>query len=161
MKALGTFTGESKQFTATAYERTPGGICEMMADYDVDVDGIGSPHGDPYFQPDTTLHNNGKALNSDEEDFIVLPPPCIKGVRGIVLGCQAWVTYKGKRFSAVVGDIGPTRKVGEGSYHLAKLLGMNPSPINGGEDFAKVFYEWEPGTPAVVGNRTYKLQPYK
>lgn len=160
-RILGTFTGESKYFTASAYELVPHGICELTADYDVDVDGSGSSHGDKYFQPDTTLHFQGAPLNSDEEDFIVLPPACILNVEGLVLGCQAWVTYRGKKFPAVVGDVGPTRKVGEGSYHLAKLLGMNPSPVNGGEDYAKVLYEWRPGIPAVVNGRTYSLQPYR
>lgn len=159
-RELGYFTGESKDFIARAYEETKWGKCYMVADYDVDVDGSGSSHGDPYFQPDTSLHHNGKPLNSDLECFIVLPPACIKGVRGIVLGCQARVTYRGIVRNAVVGDVGPTRKVGEGSYKLAKLLGMDPSPINGGVDGAKVTYEWWPGVAAVVDGIQYSLQPY-
>lgn len=159
-RELGFFTGE-KDFSAHAYEETKGGRCYMIADFDVDVDGSGDSHGDPYFQPDTTLHRNGKPLNSDLESFIVLPPACILGVQGIVLGCQAYVTYNGMRRPAVVGDVGPSRKVGEGSYRLAKLLGMNPSPINGGVDGAHVRYEWYPNVAAVVDGITYTLQPYK
>ena len=71
MRTLWTFNAEG--FTTSAYEE-PDGSCHMFADYDVDVDGSGSSHGDPYFQPDTTLHRAGKALNSDLENFIVLPP---------------------------------------------------------------------------------------
>lgn len=160
-RELGTFTGESAYFTAKAYEETANGRCYMRADLDVDVDGIGDDHGDPYFQPDTTLHRNGNPLNSDEEFFIVLPPDCIKRVKGIVLGCQAKVWYRDKSHTAVVGDVGPTRKVGEGSYALAQFLGMNPSPINGGEDYAKVDYEWFPGVAAVVNGVQYSLQPYR
>lgn len=160
-RLLGTFTGEKRDFVADAFEFSPNGSCFMTADYDVDVDGSGSSHGDPYFQPDTSLHQNGKPLNSDQECYIVLPPDCIRKVQGIVLGCQAWVTYNGRKFPAVVGDVGPTRKVGEGSYRLAQLLHIPPSPINGGVDGAKVLYEWWPGTPAVVDETTYSLQPYK
>lgn len=159
-RELGTFTGESRQFTATAYEEADG-RCHMKADYDVDVDGSGSSHGDPYFQPDTSLHHDGRALNSDAVNFIVLPPACIKGVKGVVLGCQARVSWNGKHFDAVVGDVGPTKKVGEGSYRLAKLLGMNPSPISGGVDFAEVTYEWWPGKPALVDGVQYELHPYR
>lgn len=157
-RELATFTAEG--FTTTAFEDSDG-RCHMMADFDVDVDGSGSSHGDPYYQPDTTLHRNGRPLNSDLENFIVLAPPLIKKVRGIVLGCRARVSYRGRSFDAVVGDVGPTRKVGEGSYRLAQLLGMNPSPISGGEDSPIVLYEWWPGIPAVVDDLTYSLQPYR
>lgn len=159
-RELGYFTGEAKDFTTRAYEETAHGKCYMIADYDVDVDGSGPSYGDPYYQPDTTLHRDGKPLNSDLECFIVLPPDCIKHVLGIVLGCLAFVTYKGLRRAAVVGDEGPTRKVGEGSYRLAKLLGMDPSPINGGVDGKEVTYEWFPGVAAVVDGVQYQLQPY-
>lgn len=160
-RELGFFDGEKHDFTARAYEESKRGRCYMIADFDVDVDGSGPSHGDPYFQPDTTLHRDGKPLNSDLESFIVLPPACITKVMGIVLGCQGFATYRGIRRPCVVGDEGPTRKVGEGSYKLAKLLGMDPSPINGGVDGAKVTYEWFPGVAAVVDGIIYTLQAHK
>jgi len=157
-KPIGTFTAEG--FKTTAYERAEHGTCSMMADLDVDVDGIGNSYGDPYYQPDTTLHYNGRALNSDVDYFIVLPPPLIKAVAGKVLGCKAKVFYRGKSCDAVVGDVGPARKVGEASRAVAKALGIDPSPINGGVDDASVRYEWEPGVAAVVDGRTYTLKSY-
>jgi len=49
-------------------------VVRFIADADIDADGSGSSHGDPYFQNDTTLHYNGMALNSDVDKFIVVPP---------------------------------------------------------------------------------------
>lgn len=158
-RSLGTYEGEKKDFVATAWQETDG-RCHMLADFDVDVDGSGSSHGDPYFQPDTTLHSAGKPLNSDKVRFIVLPPGCILKVSPRVLGCRARVSYRGRAFDAVVGDVGPTRKVGEGSYQLAVALGMDPSPINGGVDGASVFYEWWPGEAANIDGIQYNLQAY-
>ncbi len=46
------------------------GRCWMTADADIDADGVdanGQPnnvYNDPYYQPDTSLHNNGQALNA-------------------------------------------------------------------------------------------------
>ncbi len=150
----------SEGFRTTAYELSEDGPCVVMADADVDVDGSGSSHGDPYYQNDTSLHLNGKPLNSDVDKFIVLPPPVTNAVTGIVLGCQATVHYRGKSSQAVVGDIGPTKKIGEISYALALALGINPSPISGGVDDASVRYEWTPGVAAVVDGKAYDLQPH-
>lgn len=157
-RAIASFSAEGFQTTAWELED---GSCNMMADMDIDVDGIGDSHGDPYFQPDTTLHFNGKALNSDVDKFIVLPPPLIRGVAEIVLGCYAKVYYRGHVCEAVVGDVGPTRKVGEASRAVARVLGINQSPINGGVDDASVRYEWFPGKPATVDGRAYSLRPHR
>jgi hypothetical protein len=40
---------------------------------------------------------------------------------------------------AVVGDTGPTQIIGEGSYGLAKALGINPDAKNGGTDSGVTF----------------------
>ncbi len=156
-RAIESFSSEG--FKTTAYELSKDGPCSVMADADVDVDGSGSSHGDPDYQPDTTLHLNGKPLNADVDKFIVLPGPCIHGVHGTVMGCQATVHYRGESSQAVVGDQGPTRKIGELSRALAIALGIPPSPINGGVDDASVRYEWQPGVAAVVDGKAYDLQP--
>lgn len=127
----------------------------------IDNDGSGgNPEHDPDFQSDTSLHHNGKALNSETEKFIVVPPAIVQGVPGIILGCQAFVTNtKNGRFSAAVcGDIGPRAKLGEISVALAKALGINPSPNTGGEDAHVIEYTIEPGVPAVVEGEHYSLQ---
>lgn len=148
----------SEGFKTTAWELSEHGPCSVMADADIDVDGSGPSHGDPDYQPDTTLHLNGKPLNADVDKFIVLPKPCINGVKGIVMGCQAHVFYRGKSSAAVVGDSGPTYKIGEISRALAIALSINPSPTSGGVDDASVRYEWIPGVAAVVDGKAYDLQ---
>lgn len=127
----------------------------------IDGDGVGSPHGDPDYQNATTLKHNGGSLNADVDQYIAIPPQIIAGVgRPIVLGSQATVTNtrNGKSCKAVVGDIGPHRKVGEISIACAAKLGIDPSPTRGGEDRHVVEYVIEPGVPAVVNDVTYQLQ---
>lgn len=155
---LSTLSGEG--FDVPIY-RDEDGCVRFTSDADIDVDGSGQSHGDPYYQPDTTLHHNGKPLNADEESFIVVPPVVIKAVLPVVLGCRARVTYRGKSCEAVVGDVGPTRKTGEISRALALKLSINPSPISGGVDDPVVLYELWPGKAALVDGRQYKLQPYR
>jgi Fungal chitosanase of glycosyl hydrolase group 75 len=126
----------------------------------VDVDGLGDSHGDPDYQNDTSLHQNGQALNADNDKYIVVPPLIIFSVRGTVLGCQAYVlNLKNGHFSeAVVGDIGPHQKIGEISYALAVALGIDPSPTTGGEEDHMIYYAVKPGQHAVVDGKTYTLQ---
>lgn len=140
------------------------GKVHFIADADVDCDGSGgNPHNDPFFQDDTTLHQDGVALNAEVVPFIVVPPLIIKGVKGIVMGCQAKVFNGRTKMStvAVVGDIGPTRKVGEVSCECARRLGLSGNPNTGGTDDPVILYELWPGQPAVVDGITYTLQPHK
>lgn len=159
MKALGTFTSEG--YTSIVWEDDDGRV-HFEGDMDIDCDGSGgNPHHDPYFQPDTTLHLNGEALNAELVPFIVVPPLIVHGVKGIVMGCLARVTNSrnGKQAWAVVGDVGPTKKLGEGSPRVADLLGINPNPNHGGEDEKVLLYEIWPGKVAAIDGLTYPLQP--
>jgi hypothetical protein len=127
----------------------------------IDADGTGPHHGDPTSQSDTSLHLNGKPLNADEDIYIVVPPAILKGVVSIVLGCQALVhnLKNGTSTTAVVGDIGPKKKIGEISVACAIALGINSSPTKGGEDGHVIEYIIYPGQAAVVNGKQYKLQP--
>lgn len=129
----------------------------------VDTDGSGPLHGDPDAQTDTSLHLDGKPLNADVDRYIVVPPAIIQGVKEIVLGCQAYVTNttNGMNTEAVVGDVGPRKKLGELSVACAKALGINPSPTRGGEDSHVIHYSLHPGMAAVVQGKQYALQPYR
>ena len=151
--------------TITTIEGCPihwdGTTITFKASARIDSDGSGSSHGDPCFQPDTSLHNNGKPLNSDKEFFIVLPPQVIKAVPPVVLGSQATVTYKDVTVPAVVGDVGPYSKIGEISIALANALGINSNPSNGGVESPTVSYTVTPGVSAVANGVHYTLQPYK
>lgn len=126
----------------------------------VDTDGSGPLHGDPDAQADTSLHLNGHALNADEDIYIVVPPAIRDGVTAIVLGCQASVlnAKTGMTTTAVVGDIGPHRKIGEISVACARALGINASPTRGGEDSHVIHYSIFPGMAAVVNGKQYHLQ---
>lgn len=160
MKLLGTFSGASI-FLLTA---TPGERVFFVGDMDIDCDGSGgNPAQDPYFQPDTSYHVDGKALNAYEVRFVVVPPIVLQATKGIVLGCRCIVTHLINRRSveAVVGDIGPKDKDGEGSPALASALGLNPNPNNGGTDELIIAYEIFPGVPAMVDGKVFRLQPYR
>lgn len=124
----------------------------------IDGDGTGASHGDPDFQPRTSLRLNGVSLNSDRVPYIVVPPAIVSGVTEVVLGCHAEVEYQGKFTSAVVGDIGPHNKLGEISIACAVALAIPSSPNTGGVD-SGVFYQLFPGVPAVVNGIQYALQP--
>ena len=129
----------------------------------IDADGSGgNRHGDKYFQSDTTLHHNGKALNAETTPFIVVPPQVILSVGALVMGCRAIVEFQGLKIEAVVGDCGPPHKIGEASIECARRLGIPSSPVNGGldqKDPRDVTYTIYPGVPAVVDGVVYKLQP--
>lgn len=154
MRIIATIEGE--QIT-----ENDDGTVSYRAKAAVDTDGSGPLHGDPDAQADTSLHHEGKPLNADIVPYIVVPPAISDGVAGIVLGCQAIVTNSrnGARTAAVVGDIGPHKKLGEISVCCAKNLGIDPSPTRGGEDSHVIEYVLYPDTPAVVGGIKYALQP--
>lgn len=140
------------------------GHLSWLAGCAIDNDGSGgNPEHDPDHQDQTSLrHQDGSSLNAQTESFIVIPGGLAHKVGPIVLGCQARVHYRqsGDITDAVVGDVGPSTKIGEASVKCAKMLGMNPSPINGGEDQRDmVLFECWPGVPAVVSGILYPLQP--
>lgn len=158
MKKLGTVGAEG--FQSIVWEHQ--GRVWFVADFDVDVDGSGgNPDHDPDFQPDTTLHFNGEAINPYVVSGIVVPGWLPASVGPIVLGCKARATNLSTMLSydAVIHDTGPTTKDGEGTPYLSVKLGVNPNPNNGGEDNPIILYELWPGVPAVVAGVTYSLQP--
>lgn len=127
----------------------------------IDCDGSGSSHGDPYYQPDTSLHLHGEPLNADVDKYVVVPPAIIQGVKGTVLGCLAHVrnSHNDLETFAVVGDIGPRKKIGEISCACAAAIGLDPSPTRGGTDAHIIEYTIWPGRPAEVDGKKYQLQP--
>lgn len=139
------------------------GSLTFTSDGDIDTDGSGPLHGDPYAQPHTTLKIKGRSLNADLDKFIVLPPAVIKAVRPIVLGCLALIENKvnGKFTPAVVGDVGPKRKLGEMSVACAKALGIPWSPVTGGTNRNVIKYTVWPGIAARFDRTAYSLQPYR
>jgi len=133
------------------------GSVSYTAKADIDSDGTGPHHGDRTAQNDTSLHFECRPLNADVDRYIVVPPQIRNAVAGVVLGCQAHVTFNGRTVTAVVGDIGPRAKLGEMSIACARALGIPDSPVSGGVA-SGVTYRFEPGIPAIVDGKQFLLQ---
>lgn len=133
-------------------------VC-FISDLDICNDGSGPSHRDTSYQPQTAYYNNGKFLNADEDRYIVVPPQIRKAVSPEVMGCQARISNlaTAKWSAAVVGDIGPDNKTGEAAYCAAKFI--NPKIThNSGDSKLLYLYELWPGIPAIVGDKSYKLE---
>jgi hypothetical protein len=160
MTPLLTITSKGEGYTATVYDLGDGSY-SFTGDMDNDVDGSDFWRQDPCGQSETTLQFSGKSINSGVVPGIVLPPPIIKAVVPRVLGCRATATWNGKTVDGVVFDVGPTKKLGEGSYAMLKALGAPAfTNGNGGIDEPTVEYRFWPGEPAYVNGVTYVLQKY-
>ena len=110
----------------------------------------------PGYYVSTTAYINGKYyytdprhyLHSGEVLFMVIPGNVRNACEGVCKGCRGRVTDKktGKAVDCVVGDIGPTDHMGEGSMKLAEFFGLDPNPKNGGSsDETRFLYECWPG----------------
>lgn len=143
------------------------GVVTYVSDMDIDADGVGDDgkpnniYSDPYYQPDTSLHNGGAPLNSLKDKYVVVNPMVVSGVKEVVLGCQAMAVnlITGEWSWAVVGDIGPSKKDGEGSIALAGAIGVNKNPVTGGTSNPDIAYALWPGKAAYVDGKVYTLQP--
>jgi hypothetical protein len=123
------------------------GAVFWKSDMDIDCDGIRTTqcneNTDCCYQNDTFCHDtNNRPLNSANLPYIVVPSTSSiwnYTQYGIACGQVVAVMYNGKIAYAVMGDTGPPGIIGEGSYSLAKLLGINPDPSNGGTDSGVTF----------------------
>lgn len=75
-------------------------------------------------QDDTTFHYKGtrQGLSSETIPFIVLPGGTFRKNTGLSLGDVAVVIFKDKITAAICGDLGPIKKIGEGSIRLHEAL---------------------------------------
>ena len=138
-------------------------LVKFVAKAAIDSDGSGTnPDNDPYYQNDTTLHIDGKALNADTVPFIVVPPIVCRKTANIVLGSVAFVqnTETYDWCLAVVGDIGPALKIGEVSPKCATLIGLDSNANHGGTDRHIIQYVIYVGVPARIAGVQYTLQRY-
>lgn len=90
-------------------------------------------------------------LDSEKVLFSVVPGNVRNATAGKCKGCRCVVTDNktGTMCECVIGDIGPTNHLGEGSIALAKFFGLNADPKAGGSSDATRFkYEMWPGIPA-------------
>ncbi len=117
-------------------------ICELngalfwTADMDIDCDGYATAecneNTDPWYQDATSM---GDHIAASELPYVVIPSPSGRfDYRdwGIELGAVVAVIYEGQvRYGAFV-DTGPEGIIGEASYAMADLFGINPDPASGG-----------------------------
>lgn len=82
--------------------------------------------GDPSF----SLYTPRRYVDSESVPYLAVPPDLIK--LGCKLGDLAYAAHNGTISWGIIADIGPRRKVGEGSIALAAALGIPSSPRNGG-----------------------------
>lgn len=112
------------------------------ADMDIDCDGQMSMQcneiTDPYYQPQTAaVDSNGDYLDAATLPFVVIPG---RGERfdyrtaGLAMGSVVVVIYGDKLEYGVLGDVGPTAYIGEASYRMAEILGIDPDPATGGAE---------------------------
>jgi hypothetical protein len=128
-----------------------------------------APPNQAYYVSPTTLGDPDKAetdqaryVDSETIAYLALPLKTLKqmasaaGAVPIALGDLAFVRNRdnGKTAFALFADVGPARKIGEGSIALAEALGIRSSPRNGGTN---------DGVEVVVfpgsGNRRPRPQP--
>jgi Fungal chitosanase of glycosyl hydrolase group 75 len=105
----------------------PGGQIFFDTDLELDTDGWpDGPDGDPSWQRNTSLrYANSSSINSNEVPYFVLPgPKPWYASRGVSLGDYAAIIFKDKLAFAVFADIGPKKKLGEGSLELMRRLGQ-------------------------------------
>lgn len=110
----------------TAILSLPGAVL-FDAKMGIDADGsaLSKAHSWPN-QPETSLRYPDAAhtsLDAEHVPYIVLPGGGFGTALGIRVGDIAAVVWKGKVAFAVVGDVGPAGKLGEGSMALHDLLG--------------------------------------
>lgn len=88
-------------------------------------------------------------LISETDPFIVLPGFMMRekgGPFAPAIGDLALVLYGGKAYPAVVGDAGPSLKLGEASLLICKELNARSSALSGSVSELKVVYLVFPGT---------------
>lgn len=133
------------------------GAVFWKADLDVDCDGKETPQcnlmTDPYFMNQTAATDSmGDPLDAATLPFVVVPGVSTRWSyrnAGLRMGSVAVVIYKDKVEYGVLGDVGPTASIGEASYRMAEVLGINPDPRIGGTS-QEVAYIAFTGTAAEV-----------
>jgi Fungal chitosanase of glycosyl hydrolase group 75 len=101
---------------------------KMAIDADGPAAGVGRLSGsqlDPDSgQNDTTFHfcDTDQGLPSEAVPYIVLPGGTFRTNTGLAIGDVALIIFKDKIAAAICGDIGPSKKIGEGSIRLHEAL---------------------------------------
>ncbi len=119
----------------------PGAVA-WQADMSIDCDGKMSDkcslQTDPAYQNQTAASDsNGDPLDAATLPYVVIPGKSTLfdyAAAGLGMGSVVAVIYDGKVEYGVLGDVGPKDLIGEASYRMAELLGIDPDPRVGGID---------------------------
>jgi len=128
-----------------------------VADLDIDCDGIETQvcnaQTDGAYQPQTSGQTStGEFLVASTLPYVVIPLPSGRFTyadHDIDLGQVVAVIHQGHIEFGVFGDQGPSDIIGEASYRMAQLLGIDPDPSTGGSD-GPVTYIAFPGSSGRV-----------
>jgi len=101
-----------------------------------------------YRHPGKSPSDPAAYVDAETVPYIVVPPVIRNKTAGVVLGCKARVTFRGKSVDCVVADVGPSNKIGELSIAAARAVGLPSSPRSGGTEKPEVLYELFPGVAA-------------
>lgn len=124
----------------------PGAVW-WISEMDVDCDGVMTTKcnlsTDPAYQNQTAAtDSNGDALDAAALPYVVVPGKSTRWdyrAAGLQMGSVFAVVYKDSVQYGVAGDVGPTAIIGEASYRMAELLGIDPDPRTGGTDEAVAY----------------------
>jgi hypothetical protein len=127
------------------------------ADLDIDCDGKPSTEcnltTDPAFSDQTAaVDSHGDPLDAAALPYVVVPLPSTRfdyRNHALMLGSVIAVIYQNRVEYGVFGDLGPTSIIGEASYRMADLLGINPDPSTGGVGSGVAYIAFT-GSSAVV-----------
>ena len=137
------------------------GALFWQADLDIDCDGgqTQTCQNDPAYQPDTSFPDSqGNPLDASALPFVVIPLPS-NGFdytqHQIDGGSVFAVIYNGQLEYGIFGDQGPEGIIGEASYAMAVLLGIDPDPVTGGADSGATYIVFEGPSGAVSANEDH------
>jgi hypothetical protein len=101
-----------------------------------------------YRHPGKSPSDPSAYVDAETVPYIVVPQVIVAQTAGVVRGCKARVTFRGKSVDCVVADRGPKNKIGELSIAAARAIGLPSSPRHGGTEKQEVLYELFPGVAA-------------
>jgi len=153
----GTFATESGGASTISICGYPEAVA-WKADLSIDCDGKSSAKcnssTDPAYQNQTAAtDSHGDPLDAATLPYVVIPGRSSRFDyvdAGLAMGSVVAVIYDDKIEYGVLGDVGPAAIIGEASYRMAELLGIDPDPAVGGIDGGVAYIAFT-GTGARVG----------
>jgi Fungal chitosanase of glycosyl hydrolase group 75 len=131
-----TDSGAPANISICGYPEAVAWTADMSIDCDGKMSAQCNSSTDPSYQSQTAASDsNGDPLDAATLPYVVIPG---RGTRfdyvdaGLGMGSVVAVIAGGKVEYGVLGDIGPQALIGEASYRMAELLGIDPDPATGG-----------------------------